>query len=260
MNAMRKMLAAGALVCGLSPGVSHAEGWIVTVGARLSASPPYEGAGHDIFVPTPTFSLRHANSLYRFNPPDDGSSLALVHNRYIDFGPVARFRYARGNSGELAGLSRIGWSAEPGAFVNLWPTNWLRGRVEARRGVFGYGGWVGDAGADLIYTGPKWEASVGPRIGYGDVGYMGAYFGVTPTEAARSSLFTSVYRPAAGQRYTGAEAALAYHLVGGLKVVGDIGYHRLSKIPADSPIVRLAGSKDQYSGGIGLMYSFGVGH
>ena len=258
--ALKTLMAAGVLALGLIPGVSSAEGWIVTVGARMSATPPYEGAGHDVLVPSPTFSLRRADSVYRFTPPDDGSSLSLLSSRYIDFGPVARFRYSRGNEGQLTGLNKVDWAAEPGAFINLWPTNWLRGRVEARRGVTGHEGWVGDAGIDLIYTGSRWQTSIGPRIGYGDAKYVDTYFGVTQAEAARGPTFTSVYEPSGGRRYTGVEAAVGYRLFGGLRLVGDVGYRRLAQDLRFSPIVRVAGSKDQLSGGIGMMYSFGVGH
>ncbi len=257
---MRTLMTAGVLTAALFPGVSLAEGWIVTVGARVSANPPYEGAGHDVLAPSPMFSLRRADSIYRFTPPDDSSSIALLANRYIDFGPVLRFRYARGDSGELTGLDKVHWAAEPGAFVNLWPTNWLRGRVEARRGVIGDSGWVGDAGVDLIHTGSRWEASVGPRIGYGDTSYMDTYFQVTPEEAARSPLINTAYNPQGGRRYTGAEAALGYRLVGGFRVIGDFGYHRLTNTIAESPIVEVAGKRDQFSGGLALTYTFGVGH
>ncbi len=257
---MRSVITASVLALGLLPCAAKAEGWIVTLGGRFTASPPYEGAGHDVFVPSPTFHLRRADSLYRFTPPDDGSSLSLLSSRYIDFGPVARFRYRRGNEGQLTGLDKVDWAAEPGAFVNLWPTNWLRGRAEVRHGFLGHHGWVGDAGVDLIYTGSRWEGSVGPRIGYGDNKYVDTYFGVSPTEAARGPTFTSIYEPKGGRRYTGVEAAVGYRLFGGLRLIGDVGYHRLAKDLAASPVVQVAGSKDQLSGGVGLTYSFGVGH
>lgn len=255
-----RWMVAGVLSVALVPSASFAEQWIVTVGAWVSENPPWEGSGHDVLAPSPTFSLRRADSLYRFTPPDDGSSFSLLANKYIDIGPVLRTRYARGNGGELTGLDKVGWAAEPGVFVNLWPTNWLRGRVEVRRGVIGDSGWVGDAGVDLIHTGSRWEASIGPRVGYGDTSYMDTYFQVTSQEAARSPLINTVYNPEGGRRYTGAEAALGYRLFGGLRVIGDVGYHRLSNDIAESPIILVAGKRDQFSGGLGMTYSFGVGH
>ncbi len=258
---MRALLAA-ALIGSTSltaAAAAHAEGWIVTVGGRVAAAPPYEGANHDVIAPSPTFSLRREDSPDRFEPPDGGTTIALLSTRYIVIGPMARFRYSRGNQGNLTGFDKIDWAAEPGGFVELWPTNFIRGRAEVRRGVVGHHGWVGDGALDLVYTGPRWDASIGGRVGYGDAKYMDTYFGVTPAEALASPLITTPYEPGKGRRYTGLEAAVAYRLVGGLWTTVDVGYHRLSDKAAFSPIVMLDGKRDQFSGGVELSYSFGVG-
>jgi outer membrane protein len=241
-----------------APVVAHATDWIVTVGGRVAASPPYEGAPNDDIRPSASFNIRRADKPYRFTPPDHGSTLALIASRYLDFGPVVRFRYSRGDTGELQGFNKIDFAVEPGLFASVWPTNWLRGRVDVRRGVLGHAGWVGDAGVDLIHTGRKWDMSFGPRIGYGDRRYMDTYFGVTPLEAARSPFPYVPYEPNGGIRYGGAEAAVAYHFTNRLRTTLDFGYRRLVKLAADSPVVAIAGSRNQYSGGVGLTYSFGV--
>ena len=54
--------------------------------------------------PSRSLSLRRADRPYRFTPPDGGSSLGLISTRYLVFGPVVRFRLARGDSGDLTGL------------------------------------------------------------------------------------------------------------------------------------------------------------
>ena len=86
---------------------------------------------------------------------------------------------------------------------------------------------------------------------------MQTYFGVTPLEAARSPVVSAAYSPDAGQRYTGLETAVSYHLSRRLHIIADIGYQRLAKTAADSPIVRLAGSPDQFTSSVGFTYSFG---
>ena len=236
---------------------ARAEGWIFTLGAQVGVSPPYEGANRDILEPGPTFDLRPASAPERFTPPDGGTTVALLSNKYVEIGPVVRFRYERGDSGELQGFDKIKWAAEPGLYMDLWPASWLRLRVEGRKGVTGHIGWVGDAGLDLVYTGKRWDASIGPRFGWGDQRYMQTYFGVTPLEAARSPMISEAYAPDAGQRYTGLETAVSYHITRRLHVVADVGYQRLVKTAADSPIVRLAGSPDQYMSSVGFRYSFG---
>ena len=241
-------------------GAAHAEGgWIVTIGGRVAASPPYEGADHESIRPSPTFNLRRADSPERFEPPDGGTTFALFSTRYIAAGPMARFRYARGDKGKFAGMDKIDIGVEPGAFINLWPTNWLRLRAEGRHGLIGHHGWIGDAGVDLVYTGSRWSASIGGRTGYGDRRYMDTYFGVTPLEAARSPYLTASYAPGSGIRYVGGEFALSYRLTGGLRTTFDVGYHRLSDRIAASPIVQVAGSRDQITAGVGVNYRFGVG-
>jgi MipA family protein len=253
----RSGLAVG-LAGALAAGAARAEGWIVTVGGRVAAYPPYEGAGHDVFVPSPMLSIRRADSPNRFEPPDGGSALALIANRYIVAGPLIRFRLSRGDTDKLTGLDKIGWAAEPGVFVELWPTNWLRGRVEARRGIVGHQGWVGDAAADLVYTGRRWSASIGPRLGYGDSTYFDTYFGVTPAEAARSPFIDTAYEPGAGRRYAGVEVAVARHLNPHWVTTFDVGYHRLARAAALSPIIEVAGSPNDVSAALSLTYSFGL--
>ncbi|MGI9170480.1 MAG: MipA/OmpV family protein [Caulobacteraceae bacterium] len=243
----------------LAAGAARAEGgWIVTVGGRLAAYRPYEGAGTDVVRPLPSLRIRRASAPYRFVPPDGGSSLALISSRYIVVGPMVRFRLARGDSGKLAGLDKVDFAAEPGAFVELWPTNWLRGRFEGRHGVFGHDAFIGDAALDLIPTGETWSASIGPRVGYGDANYFDTYFGVTPAEAARSPFIKTPYDPGGGRRYAGVEVAVGRHFGKRWQAIADVGYHRLAPSAANSPVVEIAGSPDDFSAGLSLTYSFTV--
>jgi outer membrane scaffolding protein for murein synthesis (MipA/OmpV family) len=242
----------------LAPGTAAAREWIVTIGASLGASPPYEGAGYDLFLPSATFNVRPADRPYRFTPPDGGSTLALIATRFIDFGPMLRLRYERSDTGRLQGLDKVDIAAEPGVFLNVWPTNWLRARVEARYGLNAYEGPVGDAALDIIHTGRRWDFSLGPRYGYGGTRYMDTYFGVTPEEAEHSVLIRGPYEPGAGSRYTGLEVAASYHITNRLRTTYGFGWHRLSNLAADSPVVKVAGSPNDYQGTFGVSYSFGV--
>jgi len=247
---------AATLSCAPRPAL--AEDYIVTIGGRVGMTPPYEGAGHDIFSPSPNLNIRRADHARRFTPSDDGSTAALLSTRHFDFGPVLRFRYERGDTDKLEGFQKINVAVEPGVFMAVWPTDWLRGRIEARHGFIGYDGYVGDAGIDVIHTGNRWDFSIGPRIGYGDNHYIDTYFGVTPEEAEHSPFIKTPYEPGAGQRYVGLETAYSYHLNDHWRTIVDFGYHRLAHRAADSPLVEIAGSRDQYSASLGFSYSFGL--
>jgi outer membrane scaffolding protein for murein synthesis (MipA/OmpV family) len=256
---MLRRLALAAFASLIVTSGARAESWIVDVGAQVSLTPPYEGADKDTVQPAPTFIIRRASQPRRFTPPDDGSSIAIIATRHLDIGPVVRIREDRSDHGDLEGLNKVRTAIEPGLFMDVWPFEWLRGRVEARRGVVGHEGWVGDLGLDLIYSGSHWEASLGPRIGWGDSRYMKTYFGVTPEEAARAPVIDTAYTPKAGQRYTGLEAAVSYRISRGWRVIYGAGYQRLASQAADSPIVQRAGSPNQYITSLGFSYRFGFG-
>ena len=248
------------LLCLALPETASAREWVITVGGKVTARPPYEGATTYNLSPAPTFSVKPAKEYHRFNPPGDGTTIALIATRWLSVGPMARFRSSRGETGTLEGFKTIGWAAEPGGFIDLWPTDWLRARVEIRRGVTGHSGWVGDAGVDLVYSSTKFDFAIGPRVGFGDARYNNTYFGVTPEDAARSPRIDTVYMPGEGRRYTGLKAGVAYHFDEHWKTTLSGGYQRLAERVTRSPVVQLAGERDQYSAGVAVSYSFRVGH
>jgi outer membrane protein len=255
-----KTIFACAAAIGLCATAAHAEGgWVVQVGAKASVSPPYEGADHFVTRPSPTLSITRADKPYRFTPLDGGTTLSLIDSKYIVFGPMVRFLYGRGNQGQLVGLDTVRWAAEPGAFLDLWPAKWLRLHGEARHGIIGHHGYVADVGADLVYQGKRWDFSIGPRMGFGDQDYFERYFGVTPLENRRSPLIKTAYFPDGGRRYVGGEFGAAYHMTKRFVIKGDVGYHELSDRAALSPIVQVAGEKQQFTASVGASWSFNVG-
>jgi outer membrane protein len=243
----------------MAAGPTNARDWTVTVGAKTTAAPPYEGADHSSVGFSPTLSIRPADRPYRFTPPDGGTSITLLSSKHFDFGPMARFRDSRDNKGPLLGLDKVKWAAEPGVFLDIWPFEWLRVHSEARHGVGGHHGMVADTGFDLIRQGDKWDLSLGGRTGWGDKRYLADYFGVSPLEAARSPLINAAYMPGGGRRYEGVTVGAAYHVTTKLKIRGFAGYQRLAEKAGDSPIVSLAGSRDQYAGSLGITYDFNFG-
>ena len=252
-------MAAGALLVAASAaGAARAQGWVVDLGARVSAGPDYEGADKTKIRAAPTLTIRRAAPAHRFTPPDPGVTLTLLDTQRFSAGPVLLFRREREDTGELMGLRRVKGAAEIGAFVDLWPSDWLRLHLQGRKGVHGHKGWLADAGFDLVYSGTRFDASIGPRIGYASDRFMQTYFGVTPEEAALNPGITTAYDASGGGRYLGARAAFEYYLSDQWRVGVDAGYERLADKAADSPIVRTFGSRDQYAAGASVTYSFGL--
>jgi len=248
--------AAAGVALSLAAGAAEARPWIITVGGRVQAVPPYEGAGHDIILPIPTFRARHAEDPDRPNFADDSMGVAIFHSRWVYLGPVIRLHAKRDNEGERVGLRQVDLAVEPGAQVSIWPTDWLRLHAEARRGVAGHHGWVGDGALDLVARSGRWTATVGPRFGLGVHNYMDAYFGVTPAEAAANPAIAQAYDPGSGVRYVGGLLGLNYRWSNHWEAVANFGYHRLSDRAADSPIVGTFGARDEFSAGAGVRYTF----
>lgn len=235
-----------------------ASGWIVTIKATAIAQPEYEGSDDYSAVAYPSISFRRADAPYRFSAPDDGISFGLVEFDKLRMGVVGRFRGERDNDGERSGLDEVDWTIEAGVFAEYWAFDWLRARVEVRRGFNGHEGFVADAGLDGVMNHGAWVLSAGPRIGFGDSEYMGTYFDVSADEAFDNAAIDETYEADAGVRYVGLAGAATYTFNEQWATTIFASYNHLVGDAADSPIVRELGSEHQFQVGLSLAYSFGV--
>lgn len=235
-----------------------ASGWIVTVKATAIAAPDYEGSDDYGFIAYPSISFRRADAPYRFSAPDDGISFGLVEFDKLRMGVVGRFRGERDNDGERQGLDKVDWTIEAGVFAEYWAFDWLRARVEVRRGFNGHEGFVADAGLDGVLNHGAWVLSAGPRIGFGDSEYMDTYFSVSPAEALANASINDTFDADAGVRYVGLAASGTYTFSEQLSTTLFASYNHLVGDAADSPIVRELGTEHQFQVGLSLAYSFGV--
>lgn len=233
--------------------------WTVTIGIGAEAKPRFDGSKDFLLNPVPIFSIRRAGTPERFRSPRDGISFALVDFGGFRAGPVGKFVPERsvGSNAVLHGLDTVKWTAEIGGFAEYFPTDWLRGRVELRRGFGGHQGIVADFSADLIA--PSWNGftlSGGPRFSVGDGSALKPYFGIDAAQALASGL--PVHDPKGGARSVGAGALLRYRINPQWTVHSYVEYARLLGGAAASPLVRLRGSADQVTVGFGASYSFDI--
>ena len=88
--------------------------------------------------------------------------------------------------------------------------------------------------------------------------YADSYYSIDTAGSLASTL--PVYNAGKGWRNYSVTAAATYSLtgdlLGGLSLVGGVSYSRLLNDFADSPVVRIAGDRDQWFGAIGLAYTF----
>jgi outer membrane protein len=265
----RKVLAAAALPLVLAmasapasaqddPEAAHKEPRRFRVGLGAQLVPSYPGADDHSFRPLVDVSMSRGSKPFDFEAPDESFGPSLLKTGGFEFGPALNFESSRKASDVGADLDKVDFTVEAGAFVQYAFSPKFRIRTELRRGLGGHDGWIGQAGADFVARdGDKWLFSIGPRATWSDGHYNRAYFGVTPAESVRTGL--AAYRPGAGIQALGATAGLLAQIDKHFGIYTYAKYDRLVGDPADSPVVRGFGSRDQVSGGVALTYTFGGG-
>ncbi|HEV2816447.1 MAG TPA: MipA/OmpV family protein [Allosphingosinicella sp.] len=235
------------------------DGYTIMVGAGAQTYPKYPGADSYGINPLPIFGFRRAGSPLPLSAPDDGIGLGFLgRGSVFDLGPAVRLQNKREEDDVGAAVGDVGFTIEAGGFVQVRPAENFRLRAELRQGLGGHDGLVGDVGADLMLSdGDTYVFSIGPRARWADGDYHAAYFGVTPAVAAATGL--PAFDPDGGFYALGAMAGLTYKLGRNWGLRGYVGYDRLIGDAADSPIVRLFGSRSQFSGGAGLFFEFNIG-
>jgi outer membrane scaffolding protein for murein synthesis (MipA/OmpV family) len=234
-------------------------GWIVTVRANVTLSPKFEGSDERTLFAFPTLSVRRAGTNPRFSAPDDGLGIALYEQPGFAVGPVVRYRPGRytGDDRRLAGLDDVRWAIEPGVFMEFWPTDFARARVELRHGVFGHNGLVGTLGLDYVQRARALTLSFGPRVEFGDGRFARDVYDVSALEAALNGA-VSPYQADTGFTSVGAVAALTYDWTPAISTTLYGGYKRLVGSAAENPVTETFGSRDQFNIGLRASYSFGL--
>lgn len=235
-------------------------GYIVTVTGTVQAEPRFPGSDRFTVFGYPGIDFRRVGEAERFTAPDDGFGITLFESPFFRFGPVARYRGGRDRDDgrELAGLRTVDWTIEGGAFLEIWPVEFLRARGEIRYGFLGHEGVVGNVGLDLFHQYGAFTVTLGPRLAFGDERFTDEFFGVTRAEAKRNGRVTP-FDPDGGVTSAGGLASVSYRWSQQVSTTAFAGYDRLVEDAGRSPIPRKLGSRDQYTLGASLHYSFHFG-
>jgi outer membrane protein len=239
----------------LVPSVSG--NWTVMVGTGGEYKPDFEGSKHSMLSPVPIFSIRRAGSAEQFHSPRDGASIALIDFGDLRAGPAAKFRSSRkANSySELNGLGDVGAAIELGGFVEYFPVDWFRTRIETRQGLGGHHGVVADFSADVIVPVlQRFTISAGPRFTWESTKATSPYFGIDAVQAMATGL--PAFNAKGGAHSVGAGAQVSYRVNPQWEVRSYVEYDRLLGDAAKSPLVAMRGSVNQTTVGIGASYAF----
>lgn len=254
--------ATGSLYTGLTQGGSSSYGWLVTVNVKGVLSPKYTGSASYGFVGYPTLSFRRPGMPEKWSSPDDSITFNAYENDRFVIGPALAYRGGRyaGDAPELGGIHKPRWTLEGGVFADFWiMPDRLRLRAEARRGMRAKDGVNGYVGLDYIERVGKFTLALGPRLKFGNDSFMRNQFGVTAADSARNPAFAA-YEPKAGLYAVGAYGSATYKVNDVWAVTVHGGYDRLRGQAGASPIVKEAsGSRDQWSIGAIVSYTFGIG-
>jgi outer membrane protein len=233
--------------------------WTVMVGVGGEYKPDFEGANRSMLSPVPIFAIHRAGSAEPFRGPRDGASIALIDFGDLRAGPVGKFVASRkaNNYTELNGLGDVSAAVELGGFLEYFPVDWFRTRVETRQGFGGHHGVVADFSADAIVPIIQGVTfSAGPRFTWESTKATAPYFGIDAAQAMATGL--PVFNARGGAHSAGAGAQLSYRFNPQWEVHSYVEYERLLGDAAASPLVTLRGSPNQTTVGMGASYSFDV--
>ena len=232
---------------------------IVTIGPGVQLKPKYPGADDLGLSPMPIIGFRREGAPLAIEAPDESWGFGLLDDESpFDIGPAINLQSKRQQEDVGAPVGDVPFTIEAGAFAQLMLGDNLRVRVEGRRGVGGHDGWLGDLSADFVARdGSDYLFTIGPRVRWADNRYHDAYFGVAPAVGIAAGI--PAFDPGGGIYAYGAAAGLTVMLNERWGLHTYAGYDRLTGDAADSPIVTSFGSRDQFSGGIGISYSFRLG-
>ena len=247
----------------------------ITIGAGAAYLPDYEGSNDYRFTPVPGA----IGSIHGFNFTLAGNRLSidLIPNRPgpgidVQLGPIGVVNFNRSSlksidDPRVRALGKRDTAIELGGYVGIGKTGVITSdydrlsvSVSYRHDVSG----THDSGIwtpTVNYLTPlSRTAAVGlfASAEHAGNGYADTYYTVLPGQVAVSGL--PAYRARSGwKNYTlGAIAtvSLTGDLLHGFKLVGGGTYARLLNDFGDSPVVRIAGSRSQWLGAVGLAYTF----
>jgi MipA family protein len=229
----------------------------IRVGAGPELRPKYPGADSIRVVFNPEFAFATGDRPFAVGAPDDSAAFSLFSSGGFSAGPVAGLTHPRRQSDVGAPVGNVSRAIELGGFVQYYVGESFRLRGELRRALGGHNGLTGFAGADyVVRDADLYTFSIGPRVRFADSSYMDSYFGVPPEVSIQTVL--PVYNPSGGIRAVGAISGFTYSLGGPFGLYGFARYDRLVGDAGNSPIVRQFGSRDQFSAGLGLSYTFNI--
>lgn len=246
--------------------------WQIQVGVGAFYGPAFLGSKDYQLQGGPNLEIRYKDRF--FISMFDGIGVDLIKTENFSAGPIVKYQSKRKENGKsnfviagartkaLRGLGDVDASAEVGGYAEYKAGPFQIG-AEVRKGLGGHKGLIAEIEANFRGYVPGFAIderpimfSIGPRATIVDAKYNDAYFSIDEGQSLRSGLPT--YDAGGGLLSFGAAGAVLVPLTSRMSLAALGGYDRLSGDAAKSPLVRERGSRNQVSGGLGLIYRFGL--
>ena len=232
------------------------QNWHLTLGGGLRYTPDYSGSNDYVFRPRAIVNLARGTKSTWWSSEDDAISIGFFSGKAWRVGFSGNLLWERKASTNraLIGMPDVKFGAELGGFVEFYPTSWLRGRVDLRRGVITHDALVADFKIDAFQKIGAWTIGAGPRMSVVGADYVRTYFG--GNYAGTGGL---LQRFNAGVHSVGAIAQVSYNWSEKLQTTAYLEYKHLVGDATRSPIVKPFGSRDSLTVGISASYAFDLG-
>ncbi|MFN7672545.1 MAG: MipA/OmpV family protein [Planctomycetota bacterium] len=233
----------------------------------VAALPEFEGSDELQGVPLIVSNVKFRNGM-SLEVEGITSRLDLLADSFWRWGPIVNLTFGRNDdnvgSAALRALDDVDDALEVGAFVGvsmplsppILPDGFFTADVSVRHDVLdAHDGLLAAAEAEFAFPMTQRLFFVLEfATTYASDNYMDAFFGVSSAGAAASGL--AAFAPEAGVKDFGPAAIVSYALGQNLGVFARLSYRRLIGDAADSPIVDVEGSPDQWFVGAGLSWRF----
>jgi outer membrane scaffolding protein for murein synthesis (MipA/OmpV family) len=235
------------------------------LGLGITYRPDYEGSDNYEAGIAPFGRYNMASGRYISLGGTSGSERAmrlkmniLTKDTHWEAGPVLQYRFKRGGdvkNNDVSHMQTVPNEQEAGGFVG-----WRNGGLFlSMTGVYDISG---ESDGTLFYLNgayrfavtKRFEMALGAQTTWASGGYMGTYFGVSPSDAARSGL--PQYDANSGLKDAGVGLTGHYKFTKTWGVIGNVAYTRMLNDAKDSPVVKDVGNENQYTAVVALTYNF----